>query len=264
MQYNNIYSLNRNNNNTYTQYSSNILNHTSYDNNYVLNNTYIPPNNNNYNTYVPPYNISGTNTNNLLNNTYIPSYNINERDSTNETNYNNYVANNNNLLNNTYIPSYNVNERDNINETNYNNYVANNAYIPPSETYNNNNNVGIEKHGEHYPNQDFIIPLDIHKQYGVIDIPGIKIKYIQVSSHNDKKYSITVEFNNITKTIHYGNSNYQQYEDRTPLKHFSYLDHHDETRRKSYLARSSKITNFTGYACNDPFSPNRYAIITLW
>lgn len=113
-------------------------------------------------------------------------------------------------------------------------------------------------------NSDFIIPLPIHKQYGVVDIPGIEVIDIKPSSQGDKKYAITVKYNGVTKTVHYGNNNYQHFEDRTPVKAYSYMDHHDEGRRRSYLARSSKITNKSGYAANDTFSANRYAIITLW
>ena len=111
---------------------------------------------------------------------------------------------------------------------------------------------------------NFIIPLDIHKEYGVEDIPGIEVINIEQSTHKDKKYAITIRYQGITKTIHYGNSDYEQYQDRTPIKAFSHADHYDEKRRRSYLARSSKITNSNGLAANDPFSANRYAIITLW
>lgn len=111
---------------------------------------------------------------------------------------------------------------------------------------------------------DFIKPLDIHKEYGVIDIPGIEVVNIEKSTHADKKYAITVKYQGITKTVHYGNSDYQQYHDRTPIKAFTNADHNDEKRRRSYLARASKIMNSMGLAANDPFSANRYAIITLW
>lgn len=111
---------------------------------------------------------------------------------------------------------------------------------------------------------NFILPLEIHKSYGVIDIPGIRVVEIKESSRAGKKYAITITYNGITKTIHYGNSHYQQYEDRTPIKAFIHMDHHDNGRRKSYLARSSKITDSTGLAANNPFSANRYSIITLW
>jgi hypothetical protein len=111
---------------------------------------------------------------------------------------------------------------------------------------------------------NFITPLDIHKEYGVEEIPGIEVIKIEQSNNKDKKYAITVRYQGVTKTIHYGNSNYEQYQDRTPIKAFSHADHYDEQRRRSYLARSSKITNSTGLAANDPFSANRYSIITLW
>lgn len=111
---------------------------------------------------------------------------------------------------------------------------------------------------------NFIKPLPIHKEYGVMDINGIFVKNIEPSSRTGKKYAITIEYQGKVKTLHYGNSDYEQYEDRTPLKAFSQLDHHDERRRRAYLARSSKISNSNGLAANDPFSPNRYAIITLW
>ena len=120
----------------------------------------------------------------------------------------------------------------------------------------NRQNIGIDS--------SFIIPLDIHKEYGVEEIPGIEVINIEQSNNKDKKYAITVRYQGVTKTIHYGNSNYEQYQDRTPVKAFSHADHYDEQRRRSYLARSSKITNSTGLAANDPFSANRYSIITLW
>lgn len=112
--------------------------------------------------------------------------------------------------------------------------------------------------------KSFIIPLDIHMNYGVIDIPGIEVISIEQSTRAKKKYAITIKYDGVTKTIHYGNSDYQQYEDRTPVKAFSGSDHHDNTRRNSYLARASKIQDSTGLAANNPFSANRYSIITLW
>lgn len=114
------------------------------------------------------------------------------------------------------------------------------------------------------PQQDFIIPLDIHKHYGVVNIPGIKVLNIKKSKKSNKKYSITISYGGVEKTIDYGNSDYQQYEDRTPVGAFTDSNHYDDTRRRAYLARSSKITDKTGYAANNPFSANRYSIITLW
>ena len=111
----------------------------------------------------------------------------------------------------------------------------------------------------------FITPLNIHTEYGVQNIPDIEVLEITQSSRKNRKYAITVRFQDITKTIHYGDPRYQQFEDRTPNSLFSTLNHHDNIRRKSYLARSSKIHNKNKeLTCNDPFSGNRYSIITLW
>ena len=42
------------------------------------------------------------------------------------------------------------------------------------------------------------------------------------------------------KRVNFGDKRYQQYEDRTPLKLYSNLDHHDKERRKRYYERHSK------------------------
>ena len=111
---------------------------------------------------------------------------------------------------------------------------------------------------------NFIKPLQIHKTYGAKDIPGITVLDIKRSSLANKKYAITISYNGQTSTVNYGDKRYQQYEDRTPLGIYHNLDHHDDNRRNSYLARASKIKNHQGLAVNDPFSPDRYALITLW
>lgn len=110
----------------------------------------------------------------------------------------------------------------------------------------------------------FIQPLPIHKEYGVIHISGIEVLNLQIGS-SDKKYRITIRYNGIVRDISYGDKNYQQFEDRTPLGIYTENNHYDDVRRKAYLARSSRITNSYGdFTVNDPFSPNRYSIITLW
>ena len=48
------------------------------------------------------------------------------------------------------------------------------------------------------------------------------------------------------KTIHFGDSSMQQYKDTTKLGLYTHLDHLDETRRKSYLARAKGIKNKKG------------------
>ena len=42
------------------------------------------------------------------------------------------------------------------------------------------------------------------------------------------------------KRVNFGDKRYQQYEDRTPLKLYSKLDHHDKERRKRYYERHNK------------------------
>ena len=42
------------------------------------------------------------------------------------------------------------------------------------------------------------------------------------------------------KRVNFGDKRCQQYEDRTPLKLYSNLDHHDKERRKRYYERHDK------------------------
>lgn len=109
-----------------------------------------------------------------------------------------------------------------------------------------------------------INPLEKHKQYGVKNIQGIKALNIEKSNNKNKKYVITIEYNNQIKTINFGDNRYQHYKDRTPLKLYNNLDHMDPIRRNNYLSRATKIANSDGLSVNDPFSPNRYAVILLW
>jgi hypothetical protein len=63
--------------------------------------------------------------------------------------------------------------------------------------------------------------------------------------------------------IHFGNRNYQQYHDK--LGHYSNLDHGDNTRRQSYLARAKGIKNKDGsLTYKDKNSANYYSINYLW
>ncbi len=111
----------------------------------------------------------------------------------------------------------------------------------------------------------FIHPLETHKRYGVKDIPGISVKGIEVSGRKDKKYAISVEYKGRRQTVHFGNPDYEHFRDRSPSADFAHLDHGDRARRENYLARATAIRNDRGkLAVNDPFSPNRYAVIVLW
>jgi len=68
---------------------------------------------------------------------------------------------------------------------------------------------------------------------GAVDVDAIYMKTLQVSSRKNKKYQITVG----NKTIHFGDSRYQQYHDQTPLRAFSHLDHNDQERKRRYYLR---------------------------
>lgn len=71
---------------------------------------------------------------------------------------------------------------------------------------------------------------------------------LYLSNRKDKKYFVINPTTN--KKIHFGSI---QYED--------YTKHHDETRRRKYLRRSS---NIHGNWKSDPWSPNNLSIHLLW
>ena len=58
------------------------------------------------------------------------------------------------------------------------------------------------------------------------------------------------------KRVNFGDTRYQQFEDRTNLKLYSSLDHHDENRRRLYFARHNKTP--------DKYSPGWFSSIYLW
>jgi len=81
------------------------------------------------------------------------------------------------------------------------------------------------------------------------------------STRKNKKYMVF--YNN--KWIHFGDLRYEHYEDKTPLKLYSYLNHKDEKRRNNYLKRSKKIKDEKGnLTYNNKNSPNYYSINYLW
>lgn len=82
----------------------------------------------------------------------------------------------------------------------------------------------------------------------------------QISNLPDRKLMVKVN----GKTVHFGLLPYQHYHDRTGLLPKS-LNHGDEKRRKSYLARAGAIKLDNGkLAKDDPTSPNFHAIQILW
>ena len=111
----------------------------------------------------------------------------------------------------------------------------------------------------------FIHPLEIHKRYGVKEIPGIRVSDLEESTRHDKKYMMRVHYAGREHLIHFGNPNYEHYKDRSPLGIWSDKNHGDHSRRLNYLSRATAIRDGQGkLAVNDPFSPNRYAVIVLW
>jgi hypothetical protein len=70
---------------------------------------------------------------------------------------------------------------------------------------------------------------------------------------NGKKYTAILQDG---RRVSFGEVGYQQYRDRTPLKLYSALDHHDEERRRRYYQRHPK---------NYPFpSPDWFSKRYLW
>mgnify|MGYP003638906540 CR=1 FL=1 len=94
-----------------------------------------------------------------------------------------------------------------------------------------------------------------------------KVLYrIEKSTSKNKKYSVYVKGKNgRPKKIHFGQLGYQHFEDTTPLKLHSKLNHYDVKRRASYLKRAKGIKNKAGeLTYKDKNSANYYAIKYLW
>jgi hypothetical protein len=88
---------------------------------------------------------------------------------------------------------------------------------------------------------------------------------IKKSSRSGKKYMVTVKDGDSKKTVHFGDSNMEQYKDSTGLGLYSSKDHGDETRRKSFRSRFQGITQKDGSkAINDKTSPAYWAYRYLW
>jgi hypothetical protein len=80
-----------------------------------------------------------------------------------------------------------------------------------------------------------------------------------LSSNKNKKLKVEVD----GKTIHFGDTRYEHFFDKTGLLPKS-QNHNDDKRRTSYLARASKIKDSTGLASDNPKSANYHAIKILW
>ena len=81
------------------------------------------------------------------------------------------------------------------------------------------------------------------------------------STRKGKKYMV---FYN-GKWIHFGDSAANQFYDSTGLGLYTYLDHLDKKKQKSYLARAKGIRDKEGnLTYKDKNSPNHYSIRFLW
>ena len=72
-----------------------------------------------------------------------------------------------------------------------------------------------------------------------------KLKF-EKSDKPYKKYKVTFTDPDTKrdKTVHFGDSRYEQFRDSTPLKLYKHLDHNDPTRRALYYKRHPKDYGF--------------------
>jgi hypothetical protein len=92
---------------------------------------------------------------------------------------------------------------------------------------------------------------------------GLKIKTLELkkSTRKNKKYQIKYK----GKIIHFGDTRYEHYEDKTHLKLYSHLNHYDEKRRKNYITRVTNIKNKKGELVYlQPTSPAYWSYNYLW
>jgi hypothetical protein len=87
----------------------------------------------------------------------------------------------------------------------------------------------------------------------------LKLLRIEVSPRTHKKY-VAVLHNTTTNRlnrVHFGDSRYQQYRDRTKLKRWAHLDHDDRDRRKKFRQRFR-------WAAKKKFSAAYFSWTYLW
>jgi hypothetical protein len=85
-----------------------------------------------------------------------------------------------------------------------------------------------------------------------------KYNYIK-STRKGKKLMTTVN----GKKIHFGNSNYQHFFDKTGI--WKKLNHGDKKRKLNYIKRSSAIKDKNGFLTFlNPMSPNYHSNRILW
>lgn len=82
------------------------------------------------------------------------------------------------------------------------------------------------------------------------------------SKVKNKKYSVITPSG---KTINFGDTRYQHYQDRTGLGLYTNLNHNDKQRRAAYRSRHSKILLKNGTpAYLDKEQPSYYSYHFLW
>ena len=82
------------------------------------------------------------------------------------------------------------------------------------------------------------------------------------STRPGKKYMVIAPNG---KTIHFGSLSNEHYKDTTGLGLYTHLNHNDEKRRASYLARAKGIRDKNGnLTWKDKNSANYYSINFLW
>ena len=85
------------------------------------------------------------------------------------------------------------------------------------------------------------------------------------SPRKNKKYRVEFDLGKKRFKVDFGDNRYEHFEDKTPLKIYSNLNHKDKDRRRKYLARASMIKNNKGQLTkNNPLSANYWAIRYLW
>jgi hypothetical protein len=93
---------------------------------------------------------------------------------------------------------------------------------------------------------------ELHKKIGNFDY--------YLSERKDKKLKVFVN----GKWVHFGNSNYQHFYDKSLLLDKN-LNHLDQKRRNNYLKRSLNIKNKNDeYTAFDINSPNYHSRLILW
>lgn len=87
-----------------------------------------------------------------------------------------------------------------------------------------------------------------------------KLLKFEKSKAKHKKYSAIIKNKKNDKEIiiNFGDTRYQHYEDKTPIKLYSKLDHDDKERRKSFRSRH------IGFIKKGYYSPAYFSYHYLW